>query len=57
MARGSAGSWEQRSLKAKWREAVIKLPDLKTSKIGQDSVYTPQFKVPKTVNLRKAPDR
>ena len=44
-------------MKAKWREAVIKLPDLKTSKIGQDSVYTPQFKVPKTVNLRKAPDR
>ena len=40
-------------MKAKWREkdleAVIKQPGLTTSRIGQDSVYTPPFNVPKTV--------
>ena len=61
-------------MKAKWRgkdlEAVLKQPGLTTSRIGQDSVYTPPFNVPKTVtpgdtqqswlaptlDLRKAPD-
>ena len=62
-------------MKAKWRgkelEAVPKQSGLTTSRIGQDSVYTPPFNVPKTVtpgdtlqswlpptlNLRKASDR
>ena len=52
------GSWDQRSLKVKWREndleAVPKQPGLTISRIGQDSVYTLLFNVPKTVTPKLA---